>query len=145
MSIAMIKATTLIGHTQQATMLSRLLVVMAVAFSSLVGTVVYASCGDYLQIHEDGYIAMPALEQVVDPMADFDNDSSPCRKPFCRGVPETPLPSAPDRSLSNDFDRWCAALAAEINLSTSLARARFDEPFCVSDGYKSRIDRPPRN
>lgn len=104
--------------------------------STLTADVAYATCGDYLMI--------PGEEDHQTHDEPAHDAPAPCRGPSCRGVPHLPLPTAPERQLTYDVERWCASLADEVRSAHALSQLETNETLLIPAGYASRIDRPPR-
>jgi len=104
----------------------------------------FATCGDYLMLPGEEH-QQTSGELAHHPVDDEPHQGpAPCHGPGCRGVPQAPLPTAPERSINYDLERWCASLAEDAHSADSQSRLLGDETLLIPSGHASRIDRPPR-
>ncbi len=121
-----------------------LLAVPVMLLLTITVNVAYATCGDYLKLPgEERHNS--AGELVFNASGDMPYEGpAPCRGPSCQGVPHAPLPTAPERSLNYDLERWCASLAEDAHSADDFTRLQGNETLLIPSGFASRIDRPPR-
>ncbi len=106
-----------------------------------------ASCGDYLLDHQ----SMSQLgdqagaEQSMTPSSPQERPARrPCDGPGCRQAPASPPPTAPERTQSNDGERWCACLEAFSSDAAASDWMRPEGRLLIPTGADTPIDHPPR-
>jgi hypothetical protein len=114
--------------------------VPAVFLLSITANSAFATCGDYLMLPGEEHTA--SAGESPDHMPH--EGPAPCNGPGCKGVPQAPLPTAPERSQTNELERWCASLAEDAHSALRSSQLDSDETLLIPSGFASRIDRPPR-
>jgi len=112
-----------------------------------------ASCGNYLFGHRD--LARKSAdmhdrsEQLIEAAgAQHRDDSRPrpaCTGPSCRNLPDVPPLSSSDVRIRIPLKQPCTLSSANTVSAGPQAVAITDADCSRSDGYRSRIERPPRD
>lgn len=95
-----------------------------------------ASCGDWLA--DPSMASHQATEHGEAPK------DCPCHGPSCRSVPDMPLPTAPERTFSNDQERICRILEQLTVPPLMQSSLPMERSLFRPEGFLARVDRPPR-
>ncbi|HUG89979.1 MAG TPA: hypothetical protein VML55_04040 [Planctomycetaceae bacterium] len=130
---------------------------LVVALQAVLSTDAAASCGDWLAGHPphgsaadhsaDG--ASTAETRGEPDMASNSPDAPldpprPCSGLGCRRAPEAPPPTAPQRTLTDNQDRWLTLAGRPPVVPACVWRLVLEETLDLSAGLRPRVERPPR-